>query len=122
MSRIRIGILGYDGVAAINLVGPLEAFSNAFRNQHSGQQDPCYEVVVVGCKADRFVTDTGVTLHAQPWQPDAAPFDTVIVPGGRGMRDDEVVSQVATWIMANAQKTRRIASVCTGVCGLAATG
>ena len=30
MDKIRIGILGYDGVAAINLVGPLEAFSNAF--------------------------------------------------------------------------------------------
>jgi hypothetical protein len=63
MSRVRIGILGYDGVAAINVVGPLEAFSNAFRRDHN-EQRPCYEVVIIGCESDRFVTDTGVTFHA----------------------------------------------------------
>jgi transcriptional regulator GlxA family with amidase domain len=122
MNRIRIGILGYDGVAAINVVGPLEAFSNAFHFDDGEQPSHCYEVVIVGCNRDQFVTDTGVTLHARVSQADDPPFDTIIVPGGGGMRNDEVVSQVAEWVKANARKTRRITSVCTGVYGLAATG
>jgi len=122
MTRVRVGILGYDGVAAINVVGPLEAFSNAFRTERAGESVPCYEVVVIACNSDRFVTDTGVTFHASPWQPSDQPFDTIIVPGGRGMRCDRVVSQVATWINSNAITSRRVASVCTGVYGLAATG
>lgn len=120
MSKIRVGILGYDGVAAINVVGPLEAFSNAVRTD--GAQWPCYEVVIIGCEGDRFVTDTGVTFHAQRSDISYQAFDTVIIPGGRGMRCDDVVSRVATWIAGTAGRTRRIASVCTGVYGVAATG
>jgi len=122
MNRVRVGILGYDGVAAINVVGPLEAFSNAFQTDAAGVNSPCYDVVIVGCEKDRFVTDTGVTLHAHVVQPDDLPFDTIIVPGGRGMRDNEVVSQVGAWINSNARRTRRLASVCTGVYAVAATG
>jgi len=122
MNKIRIGILGYDGVAAINLVGPLEAFSNAFELDETGQQSRCYEVVVIGCDRDQFVTDTGVTCHAHICGPDEPPFDTIIVPGGRGMRCDETVAQVAGWVKAHARDTHRIASVCTGVYALASTG
>src|SRR5438874_2709103 len=121
MSKVRIGILGYDGVAAINVVGPLEAFSNAFRTDR-GEQLPCYEVVIIGCESDRFVTDTGVTFHAERSDFSHQRFDTVIIPGGRGMRRDEVVNEVATWIQSIASRTRRIASVCTGVYGVATTG
>jgi transcriptional regulator GlxA family with amidase domain len=78
--------------------------------------------VVVGCDKDRFVTDTGVTFHATVLQPTDPPFDTIVVPGGRGMRNDEIVSLVAGWIKSNAHRSRRLASVCTGVYGIAATG
>jgi transcriptional regulator GlxA family with amidase domain len=71
---------------------------------------------------DRFVTDTGVTFHFQAGSSDDVPFDTIIVPGGRGMRCDETVAQVAEWVKAHARGTRRIASVCTGVYALGATG
>ncbi|HEY4284404.1 MAG TPA: DJ-1/PfpI family protein [Chthoniobacterales bacterium] len=122
MNRKRIGILGYDGVAAINVVGPLEAFSNAFQFDRGEEASHCYEVTIIACNGDHFVTDTGVTVQAQPSRPGDPPFDTIIVPGGGGMRNDKVVSQVAEWVKTNARKTRRIASVCTGVYGLAATG
>jgi transcriptional regulator GlxA family with amidase domain len=121
MKAIRVGILGYNGVAAINVVGPLEAFSNAFTVDSDGSHAPCYKVVIIPCTGERFVTDTGVKLEAQIWQPNQLPLDTVIIPGGRGMRTDAAVEQVAGWIKSNHQHIRRIASVCTGVYGLAAT-
>src|ERR1043166_1948615 len=107
MNKIRIGILGYDGVAAINLVGPLEAFSNAFQTDETGEQTRCYEVVVIstnpaaGCRPsaavdgtspNQFVTDTGVILQGHVETCDDVSFDTIIVPGGRGMRCDETVA------------------------------
>jgi transcriptional regulator GlxA family with amidase domain len=119
MRRIRVGILGYDGVAAINVVGPLEAFSSALTTEDG---HPCYDVVLLGCYRDRFVTDTGVTFHAQYSDIHRPEFDTIIVPGGRGMHCDNVVRRVAAWVSANAPRTRRIASVCTGVYGVATTG
>lgn len=122
MNKVRVGILGYDGVAAINVVGPLEAFSNAFYLTGQSQQSPCYEVLIIGCASEKFVTDTGVTFTAQPWDADQTPLDTIIVPGGRGMRNDEAVRQVGDWIVKHARESRRIASVCTGVYGLASTG
>ncbi|HJT79792.1 MAG TPA: DJ-1/PfpI family protein [Chthoniobacterales bacterium] len=122
MNKIRVGILGYDGVAAINVVGPLEAFSNAFRLTGPAKALPCYEVLIVGCSGETFITDTGVTLNARSWSADQSPLDTVIIPGGAGMRNNDAVTQVGDWIRANAGNIRRIASVCTGVYGLASTG
>ena len=123
MNTIRIGILGYDGVAAINVAGPLEAFSNAFSSSdETSELNPCYEVSIVGCTGDQFVTDSGVTINATPCSGDQSPLDTIIVPGGRGMRFEEPVRHVADWIKTHARTTRRVASVCTGVYGLASTG
>jgi transcriptional regulator GlxA family with amidase domain len=121
MKRIRVGILGYDGVAAINVVGPLEAFSNAFRGMN-GEQSPCYEVFIIGCKRDEFVTDTGVRLHARFTGRLSPALDTVIIPGGRGMHCPETVKEVCRWIKTNGTRSRRVASVCTGVYALASTG
>lgn len=121
MSKIRVGILGYDGVAAINLVGPLEAFSNAVKMKGE-QTAAAYDVGIIACEGDRFVADSGLTFHATPNYSEDEPFDTVIVPGGRGMSQEQIIAQVAAWITAHAQTTRRIASVCTGVYALASTG
>jgi transcriptional regulator GlxA family with amidase domain len=121
MSRIRIGIIGYDGVAAINVVGPLEAFSNAVQFTADSEWNP-YQVVIVGCGMDQFVTDTGLTFGSESTRPNDPPFDTIIVPGGRGMRDTQTANRIATWISSQAEKTRRIASVCTGIYALARTG
>jgi len=122
MSRIRIGILGYEGVAAINLVGPLEAFSNAVRANKDGHLEAYYDVVIITCSGDQFVADSGLTFHARRSSAEPEPFDTIIVPGGRGMRCEPVAEQVAAWIKAHAADCRRIASVCTGIYGLAHTG
>ena len=49
-------------------------------------------------------------------------LDTLIVPGGRGLRSEETARQVAAWIKTHSGQIRRIASVCTGIYGLAPTG
>src|SRR5215469_5273524 len=53
---------------------------------------------------------------------DAPPLDTIIVPGGSGLREPSTNSAVSTWLRLRAPTIRRVATVCTGVYGLAPTG
>src|SRR6266436_2616463 len=48
MKARRVGLLGFDGVMALDLVGPIDAFSNAFVEDSKGQTASCYEVVIIG--------------------------------------------------------------------------
>ena len=49
-------------------------------------------------------------------------LDTLIVPGGRGMRTSSSATRLAKWIDSHSGSIRRIASVCTGIYGVAPTG
>jgi transcriptional regulator GlxA family with amidase domain len=49
-------------------------------------------------------------------------LDTVVVPGGRGLRQPETLRLVAAWLAERAGQVRRIASVSTGIYALAQSG
>jgi transcriptional regulator GlxA family with amidase domain len=103
-----------EDVVALDLVGPLEAFSVA-RRAH-GQK---YELHVVSLHGGQVVTRSGLPLVTQPLSAlDRLPIDTVIVCGG----DLPVEPEVAHWLRAQAGQARRICSVCTGALVLAAAG
>jgi len=119
----RIAILGYDGVAAINVVGPLEAFSNAHKINDAGVEESCYRVSTIAWSGHQFTSDTGITFRASPLtEDDQEPFDTIIIPGGSGMLRTDTCAEVSRWVTAHATSARRIASICTGIYALAATG
>ena len=115
--RRRIGILGYDGVQGLDLVGPAEAFASA----HAGA-DPAYDIVIIGLTGRRFRSETGIRFEADTTIARAARVDTLIVPGGRSMRTAGTTGRAAPWIARQVRRTRRIAGVCTGAYALAAAG
>ena len=125
MTQRRVGILGYDGMQALDLVGPAEAFA-AVHGRSDGTRDgaaaPAYEIVIIGLTGKRIVAETGLTLQADATPSTSMRLDTVIIPGGRAMRDPETGNRAAAWIASRAAGIRRIASVCTGIFGLAPTG
>ena len=118
----RIGFIGYDGVQALDLVGPLEAFMAVHVDGGNGAKEAGYETVVIGLTAKPFVTETGLLLHPHATIHDALSLDTVIIPGGRGVRGGSASSIISAWVKRHAGRIRRVASVCTGVYGLAPTG
>ncbi len=125
MMRRRVGILAYDGMQALDLVGPAEAFA-AVRG-HSDQAPgrpaaPAYEIVIIGLTGKNVVAETGLTLRADANSSTAMRLDTLMIPGGRAMRGPETGRRTAAWIASRAAGIRRIASVCTGIFGLAPTG
>lgn len=117
----HIGLLGFDGVAALDLTGVLEAFSIA--NGGDWRSPPTrYVTHVIGIHAAPFIAESGVRLLPDMVLDDAPALDTIIVPGGPGLREPDTNAAIAAWLRARAGQTRRFVSVCTGLYGLAASG
>jgi transcriptional regulator GlxA family with amidase domain len=114
----RIGFVAYDRVTILDIVGPHEVFGTA--NALTGQQ--IYEPVIVAPTASPIVSDTGVVLQPTASFVSSDEFDTIVTPGGPGLREPSVSELVSDWLRERMPFTRRMVSVCTGFYGLAATG
>ncbi|HXC57077.1 MAG TPA: GlxA family transcriptional regulator [Rhizomicrobium sp.] len=112
----RIGLVCYDGLTALDLVGPQEVFDTA-----NAQQPGAYELLVLSAGGKPVVSEAGLRIVPALSLAQAPPLDTILVPGGAGLRDPAVAAPIVAWLKAR-RRTRRIASVCTGIYALAATG
>lgn len=121
MTLIRIGILIYSGVQALDVTGPMDAFLAARVGTTSGDR-PGYEVFTFSL--DEPVIDCESGLRIVPtYTAEAVPLmDTLIIPGGAAIRDPIIGPKLGAWIGKNISRVRRIAAVCTGAFALAETG
>jgi transcriptional regulator GlxA family with amidase domain len=118
----RIGFFIFDGVVALDFVGPIEAFSSAAVTDDKGNRQRCYEVITIGVTGKTIVSDSGLRFHPDKSISNAPALDTLLVPGGFGLRRAGVEKALVPWLKSRAHTTRRIVSVCTGIYGLAAAG
>lgn len=118
----RIGFVIYPGVQALDVAGPMDAFAAATVDDGRRRQNPGYEIFPLGLSTKPVRAECGLFLKPQYSLASAPPMDTLIIPGGRGMREGETAAKLAPFLKARTPKTRRIASVCTGVFGLATAG
>lgn len=122
-AKKTIGLIGFDDVQALDIVGPVDAFSIASGYLASIDAPQAYEVVVLGPSRRAFVAESGIAIRPHHTLDSAPPLDTVIIPGGRALRlNRETNARIANWIKAREPEIRRVASVCTGIYALAATG
>lgn len=122
MKTVRIGFLGFDGVMALDMIGPIDAFKNALLEDSHGQAANCYETVIIGLTNRPFTSESGIVVKPHKTIANAPALDTLIIPGGKGLRVPATQRTAANWIASRAPQIRRIATVCTGTFGLAATG
>lgn len=110
---MEIAILLFDGITALDAVGPYEALSML----------PGAQVRFVGAERGAKRTRSGsLALVADHTLSEIRRPDIVVVPGGPGeqaLRDDP---QVLAWLQAVHETTRWTTSVCTGSLLLAAAG
>jgi len=118
----RVGLLGFDGVAALDLTGPLEAIANARHLLQPAAGSACYRSIIIGLTGKTFVSESGILFKAEATAENAGPLDTIIVPGGKGLRQTETSRRAGAWLASRAGTVRRIASVSTGIYGLAQSG
>jgi transcriptional regulator GlxA family with amidase domain len=122
MAPKRIGFVGFDGVATLDLTGPFEALATARIQEDQRKGQPCYNVMMLGLTSKTFVSESGVVFKAQKTIRTAPPLDTIVIPGGRGLREPETNRGVSAWLSTQAERTRRIVSVSTGVYAPAQSG
>jgi transcriptional regulator GlxA family with amidase domain len=117
----RIGLVGFDGVAALDLTGVLDAFRIA--DGADWRAPPArYETLVLGLTEAPFVAESGLRIQPDATLEQAPDLDTIVVPGGAGLREPQTNAIVAAWLRGRAARSRRLVSICTGLYGLAATG
>ncbi|MBI1198110.1 MAG: helix-turn-helix domain-containing protein [Phenylobacterium sp.] len=120
MATRTIGIVGYPGANALDLTGPAEVFASVPLVTPPGE--PAYEVVVLSPDGAPFRCESGLEIAARFALADAPALDTIVVPGGAGVRAPEVLGPLGGWLRERAASTPRMVSVCTGVIALAASG
>jgi transcriptional regulator GlxA family with amidase domain len=122
VNLLRVGILGFDNVTALDLVGPADVFSTASQLNSAAESGRHYEVIIIGLSARPFRSDSGVMFKPVRTLETAPALDTLIIPGGHGLREPATNAKVAAWVKSRAASIRRVATVCTGIYGLAPTG
>lgn len=117
----HIGVLAFDDIQSLDLTAPLDVFAGA--NDLSGGAAPLYRTWVVGLGPGPIRAESGLVVVPEITVDDAPDFDTIVVPGGRGLREGEgTAALVSGWLKRRVPSTRRVCSVCTGLYGLAGTG
>jgi transcriptional regulator GlxA family with amidase domain len=120
----RIGLLAFDGLTALDLVGPSEVFAtaNSLHAERAPGARPPYELLVLGVDHATARAESGLVVRPDCPLADAPPLDTLLVPGGCGLREPARLRTVARWLRRRQRGLRRIASVCTGAYALAEAG
>jgi transcriptional regulator GlxA family with amidase domain len=122
MNPKHIVILGYNGIMGLDLVGPMEAFGTAQMKSSKGAWEPCYRVTIAALDSKTFRSEFGLLLSAEKTLASVRDADTLIVPGGSGLRQGDGPRKLSAWLHKSAGSLRRIASICTGIYGLAPSG
>src|SRR5436190_8590109 len=122
MGPKRIGFLGFEGVTASHLAGPADTFAVAALEDGYGNSIACYQICTVSLFSEPFRAESGMIFNPEETLGTAPELDTIVIPGGKGLRDSEVSEKISDWILTRAKRTRRVAAIGTGIYGLAPTG
>src|SRR4051794_8076172 len=110
---MEIAILVFDGLTALDAVGPSEVLWRL----------PGAELRYVGMEPGPVQTETGpLRLFADHALEDVTEPEILVVPGGMGTRALLHDEQLLDWVRAVHERTRWTTSVCTGSLILAAAG
>src|SRR5215469_3107900 len=103
MRTRRIGIVGFDDVQALDVTGPADTFAAAGRMADG--KTPAYEVVLLGLRKGRIRSQSGIDFFADATLSSAGQLDTIVIPGGKGLRTNSAVrTRIAKWLQTAAPK------------------
>jgi transcriptional regulator GlxA family with amidase domain len=112
-------MVAFDDVQSLDVTGPTEVFSLADR----GAATSTYSIELVSEGGDPVRTSSGLELRPHRALEDCrGPIDTLVVPGGIGVREAARDERLISWLRLAARRSRRVASVCTGAFLLARAG
>jgi transcriptional regulator GlxA family with amidase domain len=116
----KVGVLALPGAQLLDLAGPLDVFAEA--NVQSGKNT--YGLLVIGTEDGPVVSSSGVRVLPDyiVGRDDIPALDTLLVAGAPSIRKVPLHPGLLDWLRAQAPKSRRFGSVCSGAMLLAETG
>ena len=114
----------YPDIVLLDLVGPLQVFTHAHRNDRSG---PAYQTNVVSFAGGMTGTNTVLQIDSDPlqnWLEDhpSTSIHTLVVVGGDGAIVAAADALFVEQVKCLADRSTRVCSVCSGAFVLAAAG
>jgi len=122
MNPKRIGFLGFEGVAASELVRAADVLAAATLDGGYGSRISCYHVCTIGFASECFRAESGIAFWPDSTLETVSALDTIVIPGGDGLRRSLVCDRIADWVLARVSETRRVAAIGAGIFGVAPTG
>lgn len=113
VSLRHVVILGYPGVQPIDVVGPHEVFAGANSALEALGRGAAYRLTVAAAESE-VQTESGLRMLADPLPDGTTPIDTLVIPGGDGVRRARHDPTLVDWVRRVAPRCNRIACVCTG--------
>ncbi len=119
--RRRVVIVTFEDVQVLDVTGPHEVFAGASRLVEPAR--PGYDGRVVSLDGGPVRSESGLALVTESiGRLPPGPIDTVLVPGGFGIRVASADDATVAAVRQLAARSRRVVSVCSGAFVLAAAG
>ncbi|TCW82095.1 AraC family transcriptional regulator [Burkholderia sp. SRS-46] len=115
-------VLAFPGAQLLDVSGPLQVFASVNELAIERGRPAPYAPRVVAADAGPVATSSGLVVMADALRAGGRPADTVIVAGGQGVHAASRDPRLLRWIRRQAERARRLASVCTGAFLLAEAG
>ncbi|MGI9013930.1 MAG: DJ-1/PfpI family protein, partial [Phycisphaerales bacterium] len=116
-------ILVFNDVEVLDFCGPFEVFSVTRLHEEARGVDPSpFEVLLIAEETGPIVTTGGMKVSPQNSFENCPALDILVVPGGRGVREELKNTAMLEWVRTRAAEVQTLTAVCTGSILLAQAG
>ncbi len=113
MTTYTIGVVLFKGFEILDACGPIELF---------GMHPKHFKTLLVSESDREIASAQGPKFIADHTFADSVQFDILLVPGGRGIRQEVNNKTMMNWLVDKSASTKYLTSVCTGSALLAKSG
>src|SRR5205809_1499223 len=82
----------------------------------------CYQISTIGFTSEYFRAESGITFWPDSTLEAASELDTIVIPGGDGLRRSLVSETIAEWVLAHVNEWRGVVALGGGIYGVAPSG
>lgn len=118
MNKWRVGIFLFNDVEVLDFAGPFEVFSVT-----EADEEKTFTVYTVSQNGEMITARNGLKVKPDYSIEDLPPVDILLIPGGKGVRENEVKNDIIiNWVRQQMKEVKLMTSVCTGALLLAKAG
>lgn len=118
INKWSVGIFLFNDVEVLDFTGPFEVFSVT-----EADKEKTFTVYTVSQNGEMITARNGLKVQPDYSIEDLPPIDILIIPGGKGVRENEVKNEtIINWVRQQMKEVKLMTSVCTGALLLAKAG